>query len=159
MSAVVVGEAVPADIAAIIPLVEELYGDDFEVTLTEADLLRDVFADGAAMHLTVAQADGVLVGYAMWNLSYTSRNGRHRIYMADLCVAPVARGQGAGRALVAHLAAICVERGYDRLEWKTFADNPSRAFYDKIGGELRTEEFVLYHAHGDALGVVAGSNP
>ena len=57
------------------------------------------------------------VGFALWFLNFSTWEGVHGIYLEDLYVRPAARGTGAGRALLAALAAICVERGYRRLEW------------------------------------------
>ena len=54
----------------------------------------------------------------------------HGIYLEDLYVRPGLRGGGYGKALLAELARICVERGYERLEWSVLNWNtPSIDFY------------------------------
>jgi ribosomal protein S18 acetylase RimI-like enzyme len=51
-----------------------------------------------------------------------------------LFVVPEARGKGAGKALLARLAAITVERGYARLEWAVLNWNePAIGFYKSLG--------------------------
>ena len=59
----------------------------------------------------------------------------HGIYLEDLYVRPAARRTGAGRLLMATLAALCVERGYQRLEWHMLDWNPAAEFYRAVGAE------------------------
>ena len=50
--------------------------------------------------------------------------------LEDLHVDESHRGRGYGRALIAELARVCVERGYSRLEWTVLDWNaPAIAFY------------------------------
>ena len=66
------------------------------------------------------------------------------------------RGRGAGRALLAELAAICVRRGYARLDWAVLDWNaPSIAFYDSIGA-LSMNDWILRRLTRDALEQLAG---
>ncbi|MEZ5797177.1 MAG: GNAT family N-acetyltransferase [Paracoccaceae bacterium] len=53
-------------------------------------------------------------------------------YLEDLYVAPEARGQGAGAALIEDLIAIARARGWQRLYWLTEIDNATaRRLYDR----------------------------
>ena len=65
----------------------------------------------------MAELDGVVVGFALWFLNFSTWRGTHGIYLEDLYVRPAARGGGLGKALLAALAAECVRNGYTRLEW------------------------------------------
>jgi GNAT superfamily N-acetyltransferase len=65
-------------------------------------------------------------------------------------VRPAARGTGAGGALLAALADICVRRGYHRLEWVMLDWNPAAEFYAAIGAEV-TADWVPYRLSGAAL--------
>ncbi|HEY0699359.1 MAG TPA: GNAT family N-acetyltransferase, partial [Micromonospora sp.] len=76
--------------------------------------------------------------------------GVHGIYPEDLYVRPVVRGTGVGRRLLAELAAVCVERGYQRLEWWMLDWNPAADFYRAIGA-TQMEEWVPYRLTGAAL--------
>ena len=50
------------------------------------------------------------------------------------------RGRGYGKALIASLAEVCVERAYSRLEWTVLDWNsPAIAFYRSIGAEPMSE--------------------
>ena len=54
-------------------------------------------------------------------------------YLEDLYVAPEARGQGIGRALIEDLMAIGRARGWHRIWWATDMDNAgARRLYDSI---------------------------
>ena len=62
------------------------------------------------------------------------------IYLEDLYVSPRYRGRGYGRALLATLAAVCVEHGYGRLEWSVLDWNsPAIGFYRALGAEALSE--------------------
>nr|WP_088964426.1 GNAT family N-acetyltransferase [Micromonospora purpureochromogenes] len=90
------------------------------------------------------------VGFALWFLNFSTWAGVHGVYLEDLYVRPEHRGTGAGRLLLATLAAICVERGYERLEWWMINWNPAARFYASIGaGQL--DEWVPYRLSGPAL--------
>jgi GNAT superfamily N-acetyltransferase len=81
----------------------------------------------------------------------------HGIYLEDLFVRPQARGSGAGRALLAALAGICVDRGYRRLDWWVLHWNPAREFYAGIGA-VAMDEWVPYRLEGDALRSLAAGD-
>jgi GNAT superfamily N-acetyltransferase len=88
----------------------------------------------------VVERDGDIVGIAIWFLTYSTWTGRHGIWLEDLIVDEAQRGRGYGKALIASLAAVCVERDYSRLEWTVLDWNaPSIAFYRSIGAEPMDE--------------------
>jgi GNAT superfamily N-acetyltransferase len=130
--------------------------------LTEAQLQTALFGEarepngkhsGAAPALfghVATDPDDVPLGFALWFLNFSTWEGVHGIYLEDLYVRPQARGSGAGRALLATLAAVCVERGYRRLDWWVLHWNPARDFYAAIGAKAM-DEWIPYRIEGDAL--------
>jgi hypothetical protein len=52
--------------------------------------------------------------------------------------------------LLAALAAVCVERGYRRMEWVMLDWNPAAEFYAAIGATV-TADWVPYRLAGPAL--------
>ena len=155
----------PADIPAVVAMVHELAV--YERTpeqchLTDQQLSAALFGPTAALFGHVAepkggQLDGQLGGFALWFLNFSTWRGAHGIYLEDLYVRPQARGAGAGRALLAALADICLERGYQRLEWWVLDWNePAQAFYRTVGAEPMNE-WTVWRLTGDALGRLAGS--
>ena len=130
-----------------------------EVRSTEDDLRAALLAAPGAqpsVFAHVADHDGQVAGFALWFLSYSTWLGRHGIYLEDLYVRPERRGQGHGRALLAELARICVERGYGRLEWSVLDWNaPARRLYESLGAGS-VDEWVRYRLTGPALRTLAG---
>ncbi len=94
---------------------------------------------------------GEVRGFALWFLNYSTWEGVHGIYLEDLYVRPEARGEGHGKALLQHLAATAVDRGYARVEWSVLDWNePSINFYKKLGA-APMEEWSTFRLTGDAL--------
>jgi GNAT superfamily N-acetyltransferase len=126
-----------------------------EVTATEQDLAGALLAERPSLFAHVAEEDGQVVGFALWFLNYSTWLGRHGIYLEDLYVIPESRGRGHGRALLAELARICVERGYGRLEWWVLDWNsPARRFYESLGA-VAMDEWTVHRLTGLALRTLA----
>jgi len=155
-------EAKPSDVAAIHDMIVELAVYEKEpdaVLATSDDLHRHLFGPDPALFAHVAEdEDGTVVGFALWFLNYSTWLGKHGIYLEDLYVKADHRGGGHGKALLAHLAGICIERGYGRLEWWVLDWNTSaRGFYESIGAQGLTE-WIPYRVTGEALtGLALGS--
>ncbi|QLQ37636.1 GNAT family N-acetyltransferase [Micromonospora robiginosa] len=144
----------PEDVPAVVAMVHELA--DYERApeqchLTAGQLHAALFADAPALfgHVAVDASDEP-VGFALWFLNFSTWAGVHGIYLEDLYVRPGARGTGAGRRLLATLAAICVERGYQRLDWWMINWNPAARFYAAIGA-TPMDEWTPYRLAGAAL--------
>jgi GNAT superfamily N-acetyltransferase len=151
----------PADVPALVSMVHELAEYERapeQCHLTEEQLHTALFAENPALHGHVATLDGVPVGYALWFLNFSTWEGVHGIYLEDIYVRPQARGTGAGRALMATLADICVTRGYARLEWWVLTWNPAREFYAALDA-VAMDEWVPYRIDGAALQRLASAAP
>lgn len=146
--------ATPDDVPAIVSMIRELAEYEnalHEVRVTEEMLHETLFGERPAAFVHMAEQDGEAVGFALWFLTYSTWRGVHGIYMEDLYVRPEHRGGGHGRALMAELAGICAERGYQRLEWAVLDWNePSIAFYDKLGA-VRQDEWLKYRLTDEPL--------
>jgi GNAT superfamily N-acetyltransferase len=146
------------DVPAIYQLVRDLaeYERSLQhVRATEEDLLQSLTADPPAVFAHVAEHDGEVVGFALWFLSFSTWEGRHGIYLEDLYVRPDMRGGGHGRALLARLARICVQRGYRRLEWAVLDWNaPALGFYASLGA-VPMDEWSVHRLGSPALQALA----
>jgi GNAT superfamily N-acetyltransferase len=142
------------DVPAVVAMVHELA--DFERSadqchLTDQQLDAALFGARPALFGHVAvDADDQPLGFALWLLNFSTWEGTHGVYLEDLYVRPAARGTGAGGALLATLAAVCVERGYRRMEWVMLDWNPAAEFYAAIGATV-TEDWQPYRLTGRAL--------
>ena len=148
------------DIPALHRLVRELAEYEkalAEVTATEEDLRRALLGAQPAAFAHVAEHEGDVAGFALWFLSFSTWTGQHGIYLEDLYVRPDQRRAGLGRALLAELARICVERGYARLEWSVLDWNsPARRFYASLGA-VEMDEWTVNRLAGPALHGLAGT--
>ncbi|RZU50043.1 acetyltransferase (GNAT) family protein [Krasilnikovia cinnamomea] len=155
---VTVRPARPDDVPAVVAMVHELA--DFERAadqchLTAEQLGAALFAPAPALFGHVAvDADDLPVGFALWFRNFSTWEGTYGIHLEDLYVRPGARGSGAGTALLAALAAICVERGYRRLEWVMLDWNPAAGFYAAIGATV-TADWLPYRLAGEPLHLLA----
>ena len=152
----------PGDVAAIHRLVRGLA--DYErsaeqVVATADDLQHALFGEQPAVFAHVATHDGEVAGFALWFLNFSTWTGRHGIYLEDLYVTPELRGHGYGKALLAELARICVERGYTRFEWAVLDWNtPAIGFYRSLGAAAM-DEWTVQRLAGPALDAVASQAP
>ncbi|MGW6654169.1 GCN5 family acetyltransferase [Streptomyces sp. CB02130] len=154
--------ATPDDIPVLHALVRELAAYEKaldEVVASEAQLAEALFGDRPAAYAHEAAADdgsGEVIGFALWFLNFSTWRGVHGIYLEDLYVRPERRGGGHGKALLAELARICVERGYERLEWSVLDWNaPSIAFYESLGARPQ-DEWTVYRLTDGALASLGG---
>ncbi|MEU8133910.1 GNAT family N-acetyltransferase [Streptodolium elevatio] len=143
------------DVPTILRFVRELAEYEraaHEVHATEADLERDLFGPTPAANALIAEdADGTPQGFALWFTSYSTWLGKPGVYLEDLYVTPDSRGGGHGRALLAELARIAVERGYGRVEWSVLDWNdPAIGFYKSLGATPQ-DEWTVYRLTGKAL--------
>lgn len=152
--------AAPADVPVIYQMIRELAQYEralTEVSGTEEDLAGSLFGSPPAVFAHVAEHEGTIAGFALWFLNYSTWQCRSGIYLEDLYVRPHLRGHGYGRALLAELAALCVERGYGRLDWAVLDWNePAIGFYDRIGAQAKAE-WTIRRLSGDSLHALAAS--
>ena len=131
-----------------------------QVEATEADLISTLFTDDPRVFcdLVEVESDGEvrIAGMALWFLNYSTWQGKHGIYLEDLFVRPEYRGQGYGKALLKHLAGICMAKGYGRLQWWVLDWNtPAIDFYKSIGAEPM-DEWTVFRVSGSALKELSG---
>ncbi|MDQ0144511.1 GNAT family N-acetyltransferase [Pseudarthrobacter niigatensis] len=126
------------DVPAILRMIHELarYEKEPDAVRNTPEMLEQaLFGVNPRVFATMAEdSAGAVQGFALWFLNYSTWEGVHGIYLEDLYVSPAARGEGHGKALLQHLAAIAVEKGYARVEWSVLDWNePSINFYRSLG--------------------------
>jgi GNAT superfamily N-acetyltransferase len=146
--------AAEKDVPLILAFIRELADYErllHEVVATEERLRSTLFGARPAAEVVIAEVDGAPAGFALFFQNYSTFLAQPGIYLEDLYVRPEARGRGIGRALLAHLARVAVERGCGRLEWWVLDWNESAiAFYRGLGAEAM-DDWTVYRLAGDAL--------
>lgn len=146
--------ATPDDAELILRFITDLaiYEKAKHEVKTDAAGIRDsLFAEGSTAHGLICETDGQPIGYAVYFFNYSTWLGKHGLYLEDLYVSPEARGLGAGKALLRHLAQLAVARDCGRFEWSVLDWNtPAIDFYESFGARPQSE-WTTYRLTGQAL--------
>jgi GNAT superfamily N-acetyltransferase len=138
-------------IASLIRELAEYEKLSHEVRFEEAVLGEQLFGPRPYAEVLIAELDGAPQGFALFFHNFSTFEGRPGIYLEDLFVRPAARGYGLGKALMAAVAKLAVERGCARFEWWVLDWNaPSIAFYEKLGAKPM-DEWTVMRLEGEAL--------
>jgi GNAT superfamily N-acetyltransferase len=151
---IVVRAATVGDVPLILTMIRELAEFErslHEVQATEALLRENLFGEQRAVFCHVAEVDGEPLGFALWFINFSSWRGKHGIYLDDLYVRPEARGRGIGTALLRELAGICLDRGYDRLEWWVLDWNQKAIDFYRSIDAIAMDEWTVQRLTGAAL--------
>jgi len=116
-----------------------------------AALADHLFGAAPCIEAIVVEDAKKIVGFALFFTSYSTFKTNPGIYLEDLFVLPDYRGQGVGKALLARLAQIVVERQWKRLNWSVLDWNqPAIAFYRRMGAAI-AEDTRICRVTGDDL--------
>ena len=124
---------------------------EHEVKTDAAGIRDSLFAEGSTAHGLICENDDQHIGYAVYFFNYSTWLGKHGLYLEDLYVSPEARGLGACKALLRHLAQLAVARDCGRFEWSVLDWNtPAIDFYESFGARPQSE-WTTYRLTGQAL--------
>ena len=126
-----------------------------EVITDVAQMERDGFGENAVYKFHVAEADGKIIGMALYYTAYSTWKGRY-IYLDDLIVTEKHRRSGAGKLLFDAVLAEAKREGANQLRWHVLEWNtPAINFYKKynasldpewITGKLEKEQIEIFKA-------------
>lgn len=152
--------ATVSDVPVILGFIQELAEYEklsHECIATEENLTQTLFGLRPYAEVIIAEWEGAPVGFSLFFHSYSTFLSRPGIYLEDLYVQPAMRGKGIGKALLANLAALALERNCGRLEWSVLNWNtPSIEFY-KSCGAIAKDEWTMYQVVGEALTALSAS--
>jgi GNAT superfamily N-acetyltransferase len=150
----VIRPATEQDVPIILDLIKQLA--DYErlahrVVATEQRLRDTLFGERPAAEVLLASLEGETVGFAVFFTNYSTFLAKPGLYLEDLFVKPHARGKGIGKALLAKLAKIAVERDCGRVDWSVLNWNePSLRFYEALGA-VPLSDWTTHRLTGEAL--------
>lgn len=149
------------DTALILQLIRDLavyekLADD--VIADEKSLRESLFGESPAAECVIAEYENSPVGFALFFHNYSTFVGKKGLYLEDLFVKPEYRGKGFGKALLAHLAKIALERNCGRFEWAVLDWNePAIGFYKKLGA-VAMDDWTVFRMTGSALDALASES-
>lgn len=151
--------AIPADVPAVFRMKRALArdeGNEAVLRASEQDWLRDGFGPGAPFHCLVAEWGAEPIGMVTYSAVYMTALGGPIFTVQDLYVEPARRKLGAGRALLARVAAAALECGVPLIELNVMDASPARKFYRRLGfGHLK--QCLTYAIGGDAMTALAAA--
>ena len=134
-------EAKPQDCPRLLELVHELAV--FEKAPDEVEVSLDEFEDAGfgakpVWKAFVVEADGYIVGFALYYIRYSTWKGR-RVYLEDLIVTEEMRGRGLGNLLFDQLLVEMKEKNFKGMVWQVLDWNESAInFYKKYQAHFDT---------------------
>jgi GNAT superfamily N-acetyltransferase len=146
--------AEPRDLPAIVGLIGELA--EFEhlthlLQVTVETLRPHLFGPKPVAEAVVGEVDGEVVAFALFFTNFSTFLAKPGLYLEDLYVQPAHRGSGLGRALLEHLGALAVERGYGRFEWSVLDWNEHAIRFYKGMGATVMPDWRICRVTGEAL--------
>ena len=153
--------AIPNDLPLIAELIRALAEYEklaHEVRFDRENLGNCLFGPRPYAEVVIGEVDGTPQGFALFFHNFSTFEGRPGLYLEDLFVRPEARGAGLGKALLAYLAALAVERDCARLDWWVLDWNePAIGFYRKLGARPM-DEWTVMRVDGAALTALAAKS-
>lgn len=151
---ITIRDATSNDAALILSFITELAiyekAED-QVLATEATITRSIFGPDSVTHAVICENNHEPIGFAVYFYNYSTWLAKNGLYLEDLYVTEAARGLGAGKALLKHLAKIAVANDCGRFEWSVLDWNePSIQFYEALGAKPKNE-WIGYQLTGDDL--------
>lgn len=141
------------DIPLILSFISELASYErlsSEVTADKETLERNLFGERIYAEVVFAMVNKTEAGFVLFFHNFSTFLGKPGIYIEDLYVKPEIRGKGVGRALLAYISQLAIDRKCGRVEWWVLNWNPARQFYESIGAEAM-DEWIVYRLKGDEL--------
>lgn len=139
---IIIRKATAADCPRMMELVKELAiyerAPD-EVTVSMEHFIESGFGANPVWWAFVAEEDGVVQGFALYYIRYSTWKGQ-RMYLEDILVTEEARGKGIGALLMNALIAEARERKFHGITWQVLEWNePAINFYKKFNTQFDPE--------------------
>lgn len=157
-AALVLRDAVPADLAVIASFVRRLAEYErlaHEAVGTEENFGRALFGEPRRAGCILAEWAGEPAGFALYHWTFSTFLAKPGRWLEDLWVEPAHRRRGVARALFARLAEETLAEGGGRLAWNVLDWNAAAiATYDAMEAEA-LDEWTQRRLQGPALARLA----
>lgn len=136
--------ASPEDVSLIFAFIQRK--SDFDRTIgafsgvlqvSEDKVRKTLFGKIPFSYVLFAEHAGREIGFALYGFRYSSFAGQPSLWLDDLYIDKAQRSQGAGTALMQHLAKIAANHDCTHLAWNADARNTrGLGFYQRLGAEI-----------------------
>lgn len=110
-----------------------------QVVTTLQTMEKDGFGEQPIFRTIVAEADGRIVGMALFFTKYSTWRGKG-LYLDDLIVTEKYRGKGIGKKLLNAVFDEANKMGAKQIHWQVLDWNtPAIDFYKKVGARIEAE--------------------
>ena len=131
--------AIKEDCPRLLELVQELATYEKapnEVTVTLDHFIESGFGKNPVWWTFVAEVDGVIQGFALYYIRYSTWKGQ-AMYLEDILVTNEMRGKGIGKLLFDRLIEEAKEKKFNRIIWQVLDWNePAINFYKKYNADF-----------------------
>lgn len=135
-------KAVRKDCVRMMELIQELATYEKapnEVTVSLTHFEESGFGANPVWWAFVAEAEGVVIGLALYYVRYSTWKGQ-RMYLEDILVTEDMRGQKIGSLLFDALIVEAKEKGFNGINWQVLGWNePAINFYKKYNANFDPE--------------------
>lgn len=139
---IIIRRATASDCAAIMELVHELAVYErapHEVTVNYDHFVESGFGKNPVWWAFVAEADGKVLGFALYYIRYSTWKGQ-RLYLEDILVTEPMRGKGIGGMLFEQIIEEAREKKFSGIMWQVLDWNePAINFYKKYNASFDSE--------------------
>jgi GNAT superfamily N-acetyltransferase len=136
---ITIRRAIKEDCPRLLELVQELATYEKapnEVTVTLDHFIESGFGKNPVWWTFVAEADGVIQGFALYYIRYSTWKGQ-AMYLEDILVTNEMRGKGIGKLLFDRLIEEAKEKKFNRIIWQVLDWNePAINFYKKYNADF-----------------------
>jgi GNAT superfamily N-acetyltransferase len=129
----------------------EIEGLSDEVKATETGLKKSFFGANSIAEAFLILLGREVIGYFVFCPKVETYSGKNAIYLDHLYIRPDYRRMGIGKAVMAYMAKVALEREATWVEWVAVESNHNALkFYAGIGGK-RKDFIKALRLEGDAL--------
>lgn len=121
-----------------------------EVVATKEILTESLFVKKQA-EVIIGEYKGEPAAFSLYFHNFSTFLGKANLYLEDLFVKPEYRGKGLGKAMLACLGKIAVERDCGRLDWWCLDWNQSSIDFYKQMGAKPMSDWTVYRVEGNNL--------
>jgi ribosomal protein S18 acetylase RimI-like enzyme len=102
--------------------------------VTKEQMYEAMFGENAFVNSLIAFDNDSAVGYAIFYPNFLTFRGERGYFLEDLYVSESARGKGVGQKMLARIAKMAAERGFERIDFLVLDWNQTAIdFYEKLG--------------------------